>query len=257
MVNKRILLIVAAVTAVTIGILYWSDARVDFNKEKGAADIREEEATYFDGVSGFFVRPADDGEYPGVVMVHEWWGLNDSIRNEARELAKEGYMVLAVDLYKGEVATTPDRSQELVRRVVKEEAVDNMRSAVAYLRDKGALKIASLGWCFGGGKSLELALSGEELDATVIYYGQLVTDANELKKISWPVLGVFGEEDASIPVATVEAFRSGLVEAGVVNEIYIYPGVGHAFANPTGNNYSPEETEDAWNKTRSFLKNNL
>ena len=104
----------------------------------------------------------------------------------------------------------------------------------------------------GGGQSLQLALSGEPLDAKVIYYGALVTDESRLSRIKWPVLGIFGDKDQSIPVATVNEFASALDRLGIKNEIYIYPGVGHAFANPSGENYAPNETKDAWNKTVAF-----
>jgi carboxymethylenebutenolidase len=111
-----------------------------------------------------------------------------------------------------------------------------------------------LGWCFGGGQSLQLALNSEQnpLAATVIYYGNLVNDTNELSKIKWPVLGIFGDQDQSIPVKSVNAFEQALNKTGVTNEIYIYPGVGHAFANPS-DNYAPKEAADAWKKTLAFL----
>jgi carboxymethylenebutenolidase len=113
-----------------------------------------------------------------------------------------------------------------------------------------------LGWCFGGGQSLQLALNTERpLAATVIYYGTLVTNQTELAEITWPVLGIFGAEDQSIPVDTVNQFKAALDANAVTNEIYIYDGVGHAFANPSGGNYAPEETTDAWDKTLAFLRN--
>jgi len=104
---------------------------------------------------------------------------------------------------------------------------------------------------------LQLALSGETLDATVIYYGDLVTDESRLATMHWPVLGVFGDRDTAIPVAEAKKFHSTLDKLGIENEIYIYPGVGHAFANPTGANYAPNETKDAWEKTIAFLNNHL
>jgi carboxymethylenebutenolidase len=133
-----------------------------------------------------------------------------------------------------------------------------MKAAADYLRnEEGATKIASLGWCFGGGQSLQLALSDEDLDATVIYYGSLVTDESKLSSIEQPILGIFGSKDTSIPVATVQQFDSALDNIGIENEIYIYEGVGHAFANPSGMNYAPEETKDAWDKTVSFLNRHM
>jgi carboxymethylenebutenolidase len=179
----------------------------------------------------------------------------------ADELANEGYVVLAADLYNGEVAADPNRARELSSSVREnpEEAISNLQSAVQYLAslpNVNSSRIASFGWCFGGGQSLQLALNSEQnpLAATVMYYGNLVNDTNELSKINWPVLGVFGDQDQSIPVESVNAFEQALNETGITNEIYLYSGVGHAFANPSGDNYAPEETVDAWEKTLAFLK---
>ena len=234
--------------------------------------LQNQSISYFDGSLGYLVYPDSTNatgtlgqqqqqKLPAVVMIHEWWGLNDNIKDMANELAREGYVVLAADLYNGEVAADPNRARELSSSVGEnpEQAISNLQSAVQYLAslpNVNSSRIASLGWCFGGGQSLQLALSSEQnpLSATVIYYGNLVNDTNELSKITWPVLGIFGDQDQSIPVESVNAFEQALNETGITNEIYIYPGVGHAFANPSGDNYAPEETVDAWEKTLAFLK---
>ena len=177
----------------------------------------------------------------------------------AKILAKEGYVVFAVDLYDGEVAIESGKARELATNVRNnpDKAIASMKKAVDYLKnEQNAQKIGSLGWCFGGGQSLQLSLN-EELDATVIYYGSLVDDKEQLMNIKPPVLGIFGEEDNSIPVSDVRSFESALNDLGVKNEIHIYPGVGHAFANPSGSSYAKEETIDAWGKTVRFLNNNL
>lgn len=216
-------------------------------------DIRSEEVEYTPGFTGHLARPKQEGNFPGVVMVHEWWGLNDGIKHMADELAAQGYIVLAVDLY-GKVATTPTEAQEAVKNLDQQQATENLRAATAYLRAQHATKIASLGWCFGGGQSLQLALSGEKLDATVIYYGQLTDDAQKLKAITWPILGIFGDKDTSVKPESVASFTKALEKDGIEHEIHLYPGVGHAFANPSGQNYAPKETKDAWEKTLDFLK---
>lgn len=218
---------------------------------------RRESVEYFSSAKGYLARPDSRDSRPGVVMIHEWWGLNDNIQEAADRLAAQGYQVLAVDLYHGEVVTTPERARELSGSIDQSAASENLAAAVQFLLDMDAPTIGSLGWCFGGGQSLQLALSGVPLDATVIYYGELVTDPAELESISWPVLGIFGDQDTSIPVEEVEKFRIGLDQAGVQSEIHIYQGVGHAFANPSGDNYAPEETADAWEKTLGFLKETL
>jgi len=235
-------------------------------------DTQNQTISYFDNASGYLVSPVADisnnetGQLlPAVVMIHEWWGLNENIKNMANELAEQGYVVLAADMFNGQVATTPDQAMQFSGAVRENpsEAISNLQAAVRYLgslENVNASRIGSLGWCFGGGQSLQLALNTEAehpLTATVIYYGNLVTDQEELAKIQWPVLGIFGDQDESIPVADVDRFEQVLNSTGVPNEIYVYEGVGHAFANPSGDNYSPRETSDAWQKTLAFLKRNL
>lgn len=219
------------------------------------------ERTTLDGTPGYLARPADDGTYPSVLLIHEWWGLNENIEHMAEILAGHGYVVFAVDLYDGEVATNSSRAGELAGSVRSnpEEAVAKMSRAVDALRAEPYTTnaVASLGWCFGGGQSLQLSLSDAELNATVIYYGSLTTDEAELQHVDGPVLGIFGAEDSSIPVETVEEFNRTLGELGVEREIYIYEGAPHAFANPSGERFHPEATEDAWEKTLRFLDEQL
>ena len=223
-------------------------------------DVISEEVSYMEGVTGYLAQPSAEGNYPGVIMIHEWWGLNDNVKDMANLLANEGYVVLAVDIYEGEIAEDSGKAGKLAgaARANPEKAVYNMQQAALYLRSElGVQKLGSMGWCFGGGQSLQLALSGEELDATVIYYGHLVTEEEQLSKISWPVLGIFGEKDTSIPVSSVNEFEGSLNSLEIQNEIHIYPGVGHAFANPSGTKYAPDETKDAWEKTVVFLDEHL
>ncbi len=211
----------------------------------------------YDDSTGFLARPSDSGSFPGIVMIHEWWGLNENIQEMAKKLASHGYVVLAVDLF-GDVATTSDQARQLVTSFDQQEGVSNMNSAANYLNENYNVEsLGSIGWCYGGGQSLNLALNNDEMDATVIYYGQLVSDQDQLSSINWPVLGIFAELDQGITADSVSAFESSLNELGIENEIHIYPGVDHAFANPTGERYAPIESEDAWKKTLEFLNNNL
>ena len=209
---------------------------------------------------GYLARPKE-GTYPGVIMIHEWWGLNENVKSMAHQLAYEGYVVLAVDLYEGKVAETPEQAREYVTAVRdnQEKATQTMREAVAFLRERPSVseKIGSMGWCFGGGESLQLAISGEPMDATVIYYGQLTNDKTQLEKITWPVLGIFAGDDTGIPPSAVNAFQTVLNDLNIENDITIYPGVGHAFANPSGASFAPNETLDSWDKTIDFLNENL
>jgi carboxymethylenebutenolidase len=214
--------------------------------------------TYFDDASGYLAKPVDGENYPGIIMIHEWWGLNENIKEMADKLASHGYVVLAVDLYDGDVATTSEQARQLITTFDSEYGIQNMNAAVSLLSDNySADAIGSIGWCFGGGQSLNLAVNNSEMDATVIYYGSLQTNPETLSSIDWPILGIFAELDKGIPVATVNEFESALTEASVENQIHIYDGVDHAFANPSGERYAPDESKDAWDKTILFLESNL
>ena len=224
---------------------------------------------YYEDADGYLVFPVGQGnntsKLPAVIMIHENKGLNEYIKNMANLLARQGYVVLAADLFKGEVSVDPNDTKRMVQSVRNnpEHAISNLQTAVKYvssLPNVDSSKIASIGWCFGGGQSLQLALNSQDhpLAATILYYGTpLVTDKGNLSKINWPVLGIFGDQDRGIPVEKVNQFRAALEEDGITNEIHIYPGVGHAFANPSGANYAPKETQDAWQKTLSFLSTHL
>lgn len=217
--------------------------------------------TSLGGTPGYLARPADDGEYPAVIMIHEWWGLNENIRHMADVLAGQGYTVFAVDLYDGEVARESSRAQELSSQVRNnpDTAVTKLSRATGALRESQYTtgEVASLGWCFGGGWSLQLSLSETDLDGTVIYYGTLTTDEEELRSIDEPVLGIFGSEDQVVGPENVEEFDRTLDEIGVENEIRVYDGANHAFANPSGESFRPEATRDAWNRTLEFLDETL
>jgi carboxymethylenebutenolidase len=229
----------------------------------------KKDVRYFDSASGYLVYPSTamsgtiGKKLPAVIMIHEWWGINDNIRTMANTLAKQtGYVVLAADLFKGQSTKDPIQAMKLVKTVSTnpQEAISNLQAAVKYIGSLpfvNSSKISSIGWCFGGGQSLQLALHSDQhpLVATILYYGTpLVTDKQELSKINWPVLGFFGDHDQSISLSQINSFKSALNSDGITNQIYIYKGLGHAFANPSGTNYAPQQTSDAWEKTVTFLK---
>ena len=221
-------------------------------------EIKTSPVGYFENSTGYLAEPTQKGNYPGVIMIHEWWGLNDNIKSMARGLASHGYIVLAVDLYAGQVATTSDGARKLLLTFDEQKAMQNIGAAEYTLKQKyNVTKVGTIGWCFGGSQSLNYALSGNKVDATVLYYGQPVTNTTALSVIKWPVLGFYGDKDQANSLDKIKEFKSDLDSLGVQNEIYIYPGIGHAFANPSGATYAPKETVDAWNKTVSFFENNL
>lgn len=211
-------------------------------------------------VSGFLAYPVNEGNYPGIVMIHEWWGLNDQVKSMADILAREGYVVLAVDLFEGNVATTIEEAEANLGENPNEKTLPRMQAALAYLRDQPNVdraRIASLGWCYGGGQSFQLGIN-ENLNATVIYYGRISTNETDLAKLDEPVLGIFGAEDTSILVEDVREFERILKEQGNSVDIHVYEGAGHGFLNPTNTQaFREEQAIDAWNKTLDFLKLNL
>ncbi len=224
----------------------------------GELAITTENVVYFENYEGYLARPETDGDYPGIVMIHEVWGLNDNIKQMAEKLASHGYIVLAVNLYGVPAATTIDDGRQLMSAYEPEKGIENMNGAVNYLlENQHALAIGSIGWCFGGGESLNLALNNDMMDATVIYYGRLTSDTARLSSISWPVLGIFGGLDQGITVDSVRQFEATLNELEIPNEIYIYENANHAFANPSGDRYSPEDAKDAWERTLAFLDKHL
>ena len=218
------------------------------------ANVNGETAT------GYLARPAGvDGPLPGIIVIHEWWGLNDNIRSMTEQLAAQGYQALAVDLYGGKSADTRDGAMELMSASMEktEALTDNVKQAFAYLEGDGQ-KVGTIGWCFGGGWSLQTALAlPDQVDATVIYYGRLVTDQDALAPLQMPILGLFGAEDQGIPVDSVNAFEASLNALGKDAAIHIYEGADHAFANPSGTNYQAEPAQDAWAKTLAFFEAHL
>jgi carboxymethylenebutenolidase len=209
-------------------------------------------------VYGHFAFPSDMIEpLPAVIMIHEWWGLNDNIRAMAERLAAEGYIVLAVDLFGGNSATDPEVARQLMLRAVenRDSVTSNIQQAYAFVTDTaGSPRVASLGWCFGGGWSLNTALLfPTDLDAAVIYYGQVTNDEEKLSPLEVPILGLFGSEDRGIKVESVRRFEAALELLGKDHEFHIYEGAGHAFANPSGNNFNASYAEDAWKRTLDFL----
>jgi carboxymethylenebutenolidase len=228
--------------------------------------VLEQDLAYGEGARsnlvGYLAMPQDAAEpLPGIIVIHEWWGLNDNIRATTRRLAGEGYVALAVDLYGGASAETPDAAQALMGALLEQpEAVrSNLSQAYDYL-EKYALapRIASVGWGLGGGWSLQTALSyPEALDAMVMYYGQVLTERDRLAALNVPILGFFGAEDESLPIRDVQEFRSTLQELGKNAEVIIVPRAEHAFANPSGGDYDEQAATEAWDTTLKFLERHL
>jgi carboxymethylenebutenolidase len=212
-------------------------------------------------VQGIVYTPAGKGPFPGLIVIHEWWGLNDWVKDQASKLADQGYVALAVDLYRGKVATTPDEAHQIMRGVPEDRAKRDLHAAFEFLASQSNVKkdrIGAIGWCMGGGYSLDVALQEPTLAADVINYGHLATDPDALKKINAPILGLFGAQDKGIPPEDVRKFGETLDHMGKKIEIKIYDDAGHAFENPNNKDgYRPADAADAWRRTVEFLAANL
>ncbi|MEC7946568.1 MAG: dienelactone hydrolase family protein [Myxococcota bacterium] len=206
-----------------------------------------------DGSSAYrSAPPGATAATPAVLVVHEWWGLNDHIKHYADRLAGDGYVALAVDLYGGVVAADADAAMARMKSVDAAAAGATLEAGLQSLRTAEDRGIGVIGWCFGGGWALQTAISTPDLDAAVVYYGKVETDPAVLAGLQAPLLGVFANQDDGIPVATVDAFEAALKEAGKDATVHRYDA-RHAFANPSNADYDEKKAGDAWAKVSAFL----
>ena len=194
---------------------------------------------------------------PTIIVIHEWWGLNDQIKTVAAEYAREGFIALAVDLYDGKMADQPEDARALMQAVDPEAATDSLKSWTAWLKQHADStgKVGTVGFCFGGGWSLNASIAAP-VDATVVYYGRVTRSAEDLKNLAGPVLGHFGTEDGFIDEAMVGAFEAEMTKAGKAFENHWYVA-NHAFANPSSARYDEEDAALAWSRSLTFFKKNL
>ena len=211
---------------------------------------------------GYLALPNTPGPHPGVLLIHEWWGLNEGITILADALAAEGYVVFAPDAYRGEVTAVFPRALYLRLSTPEEQVFADVDSGLAYLRNLESVdteRVASMGFCFGGGQSLQLGLrQSENLAMTIMYYGAVITEPELLRPLveAQPVLGIFAEEDQQILPTDVLEFEAALTSLGVENQITIYPEVGHGFINEENFN-QPGTPGDAWEEAITFLNSNF
>jgi carboxymethylenebutenolidase len=212
-------------------------------------------------VNGYLALPSGGGKHPAIIVIHEWWGLNDWVKDQTKHFAADGYVALAVDLYRGKVGTTPDEAHILMRGLPDDRGLRDLEAAFAYLASRPDVevnKIGAIGWCMGGGWSIKLAEDQPKLAAFVVNYGPLPTDARIIAKIKAPMLGNFGADDKGIPPESVHAFETAMKAAGKNPDIKIYEGAGHAFQNPNNKDgYRKEATEDADKRITSFFHKEL
>jgi carboxymethylenebutenolidase len=214
-----------------------------------------------DTVGGYLALPGGGGKHPAVIVIHEWWGLNDWAQEQTRRFAEQGYVALGVDLYRGKVAKDQDEAHELMRGLPDDRGLRDLEAAYAYLASRPDVndeKIGSVGWCMGGSWSIKLAVDQPKLAACVVNYGWLPSEAANIQKIKAPVLGNFGGDDKGITVESVRAFESAMKGLGKTADIKIYAGAGHAFENPNNKDgYRPEDAADSWKRMTEFFKKNL
>lgn len=213
-------------------------------------------------VGALLVKPEGKGPFPAVIVLHEWWGLNDWVKEQARALAKEGYAALALDLYRGKVTDKQEMAHQLMMGTPADRQARDMKAAFAFLAgrsDVAKKKIAVIGWCMGGRNALVLAVDEPSLAAAVVYYGAPPTDPASIAKIKAPILGNFGGADEGPSPAQVKTFEAAVAKAGKKIDVKIYEGAGHAFANvnnPWGG-YKKDAATDAWARSVAFLRTNL
>ena len=214
-----------------------------------------------DTVQAIIYTPEGTGPFPGILVIHEYWGLNDWVKEQASKLSDLGYVALAIDLYRGKVATTPDEAHEIMRGVPDDRAARDLHAAFEFLKSQPNVKkdrIGSIGWCMGGGYSFNVALQEPTLTADVINYGHLASDPESLKKINASILGIFGGQDRGISADDVKTFEQSMKQLGKKVEIVIYPNAGHAFENPNNKaGYRADDAADAWKRTVNFLGQTL
>ncbi len=214
-----------------------------------------------DTVQAMLYTPSGKGPFPAIIVIHEYWGLNDWVKEQASKLADEGYEALAIDLYRGKVATTPDMAHELMRGVPDDRAKRDLHAAFEFLQSQPNVKknrIGAIGWCMGGGYALDVALQEPTLAADVINYGHLATDPDALKKINAPILGLFGGQDRGITPDDVHKFEAAMKQLGKKVEVKIYDDAGHAFENPNNKDgYRAADAADASKRTVEFLAETL
>lgn len=208
-------------------------------------------------LTGFLALPRDPDHHRAIIAIHEWWGLNKWVKEQATNLAANGYVVLAVDLYRGKVTANRSEARKLKRDLPGDRAICDLKAAFDYLAvrpDVDPKRIGSLGWSMGGGLALQLAIHEPQLAACVLNYGSLPTELSDIQKINAQVLGIFGSLDRGIPPNKVRAFERCMNAAKKPVTIKIYHGAGHAFENPAHKrDYRPDAAADAWLRTLTFF----
>ena len=212
-------------------------------------------------VTAFEARPSGEGSYPGVIVVQEWWGLNDHIRDVAQRLASGGFVALAPDLYDGKITNDPSLASAWSSALDRERAVHILRGALRFLQEKEpvyAEHLGVVGFCMGGSLALLLACRAPELKAAVPFYGDAPDPMDQIGRIRCPVLFFAGGKDRWINESKVRALEEAFERYGVQGEVRVYPDADHAFFNDTRPDvYHAAAAQDAWTRTLGLLSRTL
>lgn len=211
--------------------------------------------------SGYLARPSGSGPWPGVVVIQEWWGLDDHIKSIADRFAAAGFAAIAPDLYKGQVVTEPDEARKLRMALVWDEALVVIQGAINHLIGQDGVspkKVGVVGFCMGGGLTWHAAVKLTHVGAIAPFYGggPEMSD-EEVARINAPVLAIFGELDQGVSPQVANQRAAQMDRAGVKHETIIYPNAQHAFFNDTRAAYNAEAAADAWQRMVNFFKETL
>jgi carboxymethylenebutenolidase len=209
---------------------------------------------------GFLAKPNEAGRYPGVIVIHEIWGLVDHIKDVSSRLAREGYVALAVDLFEEKIVSKLEEGRILREKFTEEKILGDLNGAFNYLKTLSYVnqnRIGSVGFCMGGGLSLLLACHNRELAAPVIFYGRNPSPIELVKNLQCPILANYAGADMAITEADINLLKQTLAKYGKKFDIKVYPGAPHAFFNDTKESYRPEAAKDAWQRTLKFFNEQL
>ena len=212
------------------------------------------------GVDAYLSHPTAPGPWPAVIIVYEWWGLEDHFRNLSRQLAREGMVALVPDLYHGKVTANPTEAAKLKTSLDIDRAIEEIINAVSYLRSLPFVsgQVGVMGFCMGGGLALLAACRATEFSAGVIYFPSIYPDTSELENAACPLLFHYGTADAVTPRSEIDRITETLKRANKPHELHLYEGANHAFVNDTHPEmYHKEATEAAWPRTLEFFKRHM
>jgi carboxymethylenebutenolidase len=229
-----------------------------------AQSVKSDTVTFPSGketVGGFVAAPEKPGRYPGIILVHDWWGLTEWVKQQTQNLAAQGFVALAVDLYGGKLPTDASEAQQVSESLSSDQAVLKLMAGIVYLAMRNDVerdRIGVVGWAMGGGYALRLAMHVPQIAACVDNYGEVPTDPNEMQLIGAPVLGNFGADDRGVTPTDVQGFEKAMKNLNRRVDLKVYDGAGHSFENPNNKDaYRPDAAADAWSRTVAFLDKSL